>query len=111
MAAAACAGAFLPLNPESLPAPSNPDIYPGLSGPLNVTAQLWNSYGLVIPGNSTLMYLYNQGRQDAAAWAQQHALAQPSQVLQALQRTEVPAVGPARRAVPASLGRRSSSLL
>jgi hypothetical protein len=57
------------------------------------------------------MYLYNQGRQDAAAWAEQHGLAQPSQVLQSLQSTEVPAVGSARRAVPASLGRRSSSLL
>jgi hypothetical protein len=76
-----------------------------------VTAQLWNSYGLVIPDNSTLMYVYNQGRKDAAAWAEQQGLAQPSQVLQALQSSEVPAVGPAGRAVPASLGRRSSSRL
>ncbi|KAF6261671.1 hypothetical protein COO60DRAFT_1699722 [Scenedesmus sp. NREL 46B-D3] len=100
-------GSFLPLNPEALPVPANPDIYPGLSGPLNVTAQLWNSYGLVIPDNSTLMYVYNQGRQDAAAWVRQHRLAQPSQVLQSLQSTEVPAVGAAKQAVPATLGARS----
>jgi hypothetical protein len=104
------AASFIPLNPEALPVPS-PDIYPGLSGPLNVTAQLWNSYGLVIPDNSTLLYLYNQGRQDAAAWVRQHDLAKQQQVLKALQSTEVPAVGPSRQAVPAaSLGRRSSRL-
>eukprot|EP00882_Tetradesmus_deserticola_P001342 GHRQ01001453.1.p1 GENE.GHRQ01001453.1~~GHRQ01001453.1.p1 ORF type:complete len:362 (+),score=85.62 GHRQ01001453.1:231-1316(+) len=100
--------AFLPLNPQTVPAPAHLDIYPGLSGRLNVTAQLWNTYGLVIPDNSTLVYLYNQGRQDAAAWVRQHGLAQPAQVLQALQSTQVPAAAPPQqRAAPASVGKPS----
>uniref|UniRef100_A0A383WI03 Patatin n=1 Tax=Tetradesmus obliquus TaxID=3088 RepID=A0A383WI03_TETOB len=102
---------FLPLNPAALPAPANPDIYPGLSGPLNVSAAVWNSYGLVIPDNDTLLSIYNQGRKDAAAWVLQHGLAQPAAVQQALQSTEGPLVPGAKAAVAgASVGRRSSVL-
>lgn len=62
-------GAYLPLNPEVIPAPATPDIYPGLSSPLNVTGQQWNNWAFVIPDNATLLYIYNQGRRDAAHWA------------------------------------------
>lgn len=92
--------AFIPLNPQALPAPQ-PDIYPGLSGPLSVPAEEWNSYGLSIPDNATLRFIYNQGRQDAVAWASKAGFGEPAKLQAVLRSTAAPSdavllVGPAR---------------
>lgn len=50
--AAACypwhAAPYVPLNPVVLPQPPRPDIFPGLSGALNISADTWNSYVLQV---------------------------------------------------------------
>lgn len=84
------AGTFLPLNPQVHRIPK-PDIYPGLSGPLSISTDLWNSIGLLIPDNTTLLYVHNQGRKDAAYWAKQSGLVSVDKVKQALAATEIKA--------------------
>eukprot|EP00775_Hariotina_reticulata_P007244 gene7244-7457_t len=75
----------------ALPCP--PDIFPGLSGPLNISADEWNSYTLQIPPNATLLYEYNQGRKDAAAWVVANNMTEPAAVQRALADTELPVTG------------------
>eukprot|EP00878_Enallax_costatus_P001397 GHUV01001547.1.p1 GENE.GHUV01001547.1~~GHUV01001547.1.p1 ORF type:complete len:339 (+),score=33.22 GHUV01001547.1:221-1237(+) len=87
-AASGPSGPFLPLDPKVLPTPK-PDIYPGLSGPLRFPPEVWNSYGLLIPDNTTLLYLHNQGRKDAAFWAKKSGLVTQQQVDRVMAATEI----------------------
>jgi hypothetical protein len=83
------AAAYLPLNPVPVTG-APPDIFPGLSGSLNISADEWNSYGLQIPPNATLLYEYNQGREDAAAWVVAYNLSELTAVQRALADTQLP---------------------
>eukprot|EP00879_Flechtneria_rotunda_P012288 GHRR01012834.1.p1 GENE.GHRR01012834.1~~GHRR01012834.1.p1 ORF type:complete len:332 (-),score=78.65 GHRR01012834.1:553-1548(-) len=75
---------YLPLNPDTMPLPGPPDVYPGLSGPLTMPVEVWNTYGMRVPDNATLLYIYDQGRQDATAWAMKSGLATRAETQQAL---------------------------
>lgn len=61
-------GAYHPLNPVLQPQPSSVKIYPGLSGPLSISQEDWNSYTLRAPSSDMLQQMYDQGRRDAAAY-------------------------------------------
>lgn len=78
---------YKPLNPVVEPQPSRVDIYPGLSGPLPVGSSEWNSYTLRAPDNNMLQTMYDQGRQDAAAYVRDNIPSRESQVSGALQAT------------------------
>lgn len=82
------AAPYLPLNPDMI-FPSSVDIYPGLSGPLMVLPEVWNSFALSIPDHATLQYLYDTGRRDAAHWAATQQLAPPERITAALLATTV----------------------
>jgi len=82
------AAPYLPLNPDMV-FPSSVDIYPGLSGPLTMLPEVWNSFALSIPDHATLQYLYDTGRRDAAHWAATQQLAPPDRITAALQATSV----------------------
>jgi hypothetical protein len=69
-----------------------PDIFPGLSGALKVPAAQWQSWGLNIPDNATLEYIFNQGRADAAAFVGARKLANAAAVQAALEATTVKAL-------------------
>eukprot|EP00879_Flechtneria_rotunda_P005584 GHRR01005878.1.p1 GENE.GHRR01005878.1~~GHRR01005878.1.p1 ORF type:complete len:317 (+),score=70.96 GHRR01005878.1:120-1070(+) len=82
---------YLPLNPVLLRVPAKFDIYPGLSGPL-ADPTSWERYTLTFPPNDTiLMQWYDQGRQDAGAWAISSSLANATAVEQALAATQLTA--------------------
>lgn len=100
------AGMYLPFNPEVLPT-AGVDIYPGLSGPLNITAAQWNTHNLLIPDNATLTYIYNQGGRDAATWAEQNGFANYSRLQAALQQTAAVDVLPGGNALqqPSNVGK------
>ncbi len=87
-AGVACAAPYLPLNPAMV-LPKSIDIYPGLSGPLMVQPELWNSFALSIPDQATLQYIYDTGRRDAAHWVTSQQLATPERAAAALQATAV----------------------
>jgi hypothetical protein len=78
--------AYLPFNPVRIPSPT-PDIFPGLSGPLKVSAQKWASFAANIPDDETLTYIFNTGRADAAAFVRAKGLASAAAVDAALAAT------------------------
>jgi hypothetical protein len=82
---------YLPLNPVPVPrSPRRADVYPGLGGKLRVPPQLWNSWALAIPNDTVLLYIYDTGRADAAAFARASGLAAPAAVQEALRATAAP---------------------
>lgn len=86
------AAPFLPLNPVVVPQTPRPDIFPGLSGSLPMTADAWNKHVLEVPRDEqTLALIFNQGRRDAAAWAGQAGVASAEALQQALAQTAVAA--------------------
>jgi hypothetical protein len=69
--------------------PDSVDIYPGLSGPLEVQPHVWNTFALALPDAATLQYIFDIGRRDAAHWVGMQQLATPERIVAALQATTV----------------------
>jgi hypothetical protein len=78
---------YKPLNPVVEPQPSRVDIYPGLSGPLPVSGSEWNQYVQRAPDNDMLQSMYDQGRQDAAAYVRDNIPSRAGRVSAALSAT------------------------
>lgn len=79
---------YLPLNPDIVN-PTSVDIYPGLAGELLVPPQVWNSYGLEIPDDATLQFIYDTGRRDAAHWVSLQQILPTADIIHALHATSV----------------------
>lgn len=80
---------YLPLDPAPVNpiSPIRPDIYPGLSGPIKFTDAQWASFALNVADDTTLQYIYDQGRRDAAAFVGTQKLASTTAIQAALTAT------------------------
>jgi hypothetical protein len=79
--------AYLPLNPVPVASTPQPDVYPGLGGRLRVSTAEWNGFSLQIPNDTVLLYIFDTGRADAAAFAGASGLVTPSAIQAALDNT------------------------
>lgn len=81
------AAVYKPLNPVKERQPSRIDIYPGLSGPLPVGSSERDSYVTKAPDSRMLQIMYDQGRNDAAAYVRATMPSKAGSVSSALQAT------------------------